>query len=104
MRIVGSAFRLCWQHSGPLCSTSAFHFSKVCGAFSVRGAWFRRATLLGVGSKRERVNSPLLPQAYSPLCKARKLEHPVVVALAQKLGITPAQLLIRWGMGGCWLI
>ena len=36
------------------------------------------------------------PQAYSPLCKARKLDHPVVVALSQKLGVAPTQLLIRW--------
>ncbi|GAB4818048.1 hypothetical protein N2152v2_005094 [Parachlorella kessleri] len=37
-------------------------------------------------------------QAYSPLCKGRQLEHPTVVGLAQKLGVTPAQLLIRWSL------
>ena len=34
-------------------------------------------------------------QAYSPLAKARKLEDPTITAIAQRLGVTPAQVLIR---------
>lgn len=35
------------------------------------------------------------PQAYSPLAKAQKLADPTVAAIAQRLGVTPAQVLIR---------
>lgn len=34
-------------------------------------------------------------QAYSPLAKGRKLEDPVVGGIAARLGVTPAQVLIR---------
>lgn len=37
-----------------------------------------------------------LAQAYSPLAKAQKLADPMVGAIAQRLGATPAQVLIRW--------
>lgn len=37
-------------------------------------------------------------EAYSPLTQGRKLDHPVVVAIARKHGRTPAQILIRWGL------
>ncbi|KAI9335265.1 NADP-dependent oxidoreductase domain-containing protein [Obelidium mucronatum] len=37
-------------------------------------------------------------QAYSPLTKARKLNDPVVVEVAQKVNKTPAQVLIKWGL------
>lgn len=36
------------------------------------------------------------PQAYSPLAKAQKLQDPTVGSIAQRLGVTPAQVLIRW--------
>lgn len=36
-----------------------------------------------------------LMQAYSPLAKGQKLDDPTVKQLAQKLNVTPAQLLIR---------
>lgn len=37
-------------------------------------------------------------EAYSPLAKARKLEDPTVGAIAQRLGVSPAQVLIRWSL------
>lgn len=42
-------------------------------------------------------NSSSIPliQAYSPLAKGQKLDDPTVKQLAQKLNVTPAQLLIR---------
>lgn len=36
--------------------------------------------------------------AYSPLTRGQRLDHPVVVELAQKLGKSPAQILLRWGL------
>ncbi len=45
-------------------------------------------------------------QAYSPLAKGRQMGDPTLQAVAQRLGATPAQVLIRWvrrgheGMGG----
>jgi diketogulonate reductase-like aldo/keto reductase len=37
-------------------------------------------------------------EAYSPLTKARKLDDPVLVAVGQAHGKTPAQVLIRWSL------
>lgn len=37
-------------------------------------------------------------QAYSPLCKAEKLDDPRLVAMASRLGITTARLLLRWSV------
>lgn len=37
-------------------------------------------------------------EAYSPLTKGQRLNHPVVTDIAQHLGRTPAQILIRWGI------
>jgi diketogulonate reductase-like aldo/keto reductase len=37
-------------------------------------------------------------QAYSPLVKGKKMDHPTLVAIASKHGKTPAQVLIRWGL------
>jgi diketogulonate reductase-like aldo/keto reductase len=36
--------------------------------------------------------------AYSPLTRGQRLAHPVVVELAQQLGRSPAQILLRWGI------
>jgi diketogulonate reductase-like aldo/keto reductase len=36
--------------------------------------------------------------AYSPLTKGRRLAHPVVRAAAERLGRSPAQVLLRWGV------
>ena len=38
----------------------------------------------------------ILPQAWGPLGKGNALNHPQVLALAEKYGITPAQLLLGW--------
>jgi diketogulonate reductase-like aldo/keto reductase len=35
-------------------------------------------------------------QAYSPLVKATRMQHPVLQELAGRLGRTPAQVLLRW--------
>lgn len=37
----------------------------------------------------------ILVEAYSPLCKGRKMEDPTLKEVAAKLGVTPAQVLIR---------
>ena len=37
-------------------------------------------------------------QAYSPLVKAQKLKDRTVTRVAQDLGRTPAQVLIRWSL------
>jgi methylglyoxal/glyoxal reductase len=37
-------------------------------------------------------------EAYSPLTRAKRLNHPAVVAIAKKYGKTPAQVLIRWSL------
>jgi diketogulonate reductase-like aldo/keto reductase len=35
-------------------------------------------------------------EAYSPLTKGRRLDHPVLARIAERHGKTPAQILIRW--------
>jgi diketogulonate reductase-like aldo/keto reductase len=37
-------------------------------------------------------------EAYSPLAKGRRLDHPAVRAVAAELGRTPAQVMLRWGL------
>lgn len=37
-------------------------------------------------------------EAYSPLTRGQRLGHPVVLALAQQLGRSPAQIMLRWGL------
>jgi diketogulonate reductase-like aldo/keto reductase len=37
-------------------------------------------------------------EAYAPLVRAHKMEHPVVQRTARKHGRTPAQVLLRWGL------
>lgn len=37
-------------------------------------------------------------EAYSPLTRARKLDHPKLVKVAKKYNKTPAQMLIRWSL------
>jgi diketogulonate reductase-like aldo/keto reductase len=37
-------------------------------------------------------------EAYSPLTKGKRINHPAVVAMANKYGRTPAQILIRWAL------
>jgi len=37
-------------------------------------------------------------EAYSPLTRGERLDHPVVVAIAGELARSPAQVLLRWGI------
>lgn len=37
-------------------------------------------------------------EAYSPLTRARDLNHPVITGLAADLGRTPAQVMLRWAL------
>ncbi len=38
----------------------------------------------------------IVVEAYSPLTKGARLDHPVVVRVAKALGRSPAQVLVRW--------
>jgi len=40
----------------------------------------------------------IIVQAYAPLVRALKMEHPKVVELSSKYGCTSAQLLVRWSL------
>ncbi len=37
-------------------------------------------------------------EAYSPLVKAQRMDHPVLVAIAARHAKTPAQVLVRWSL------
>lgn len=37
-------------------------------------------------------------EAYSPLTRGQRLGHPVVTAVAERVGRSPAQVLLRWGL------
>ena len=37
-------------------------------------------------------------EAYAPLVKARRMDHPVLQRVAAKHGATPAQVLVRWAL------
>ncbi len=43
-------------------------------------------------------NHRIIVEAYSPLTRGRKINDPALILLSQKLGKTPAQILIRWGL------
>jgi diketogulonate reductase-like aldo/keto reductase len=40
----------------------------------------------------------IVVQAYSPLTKGRRLDHPVLARIAGELQRSPAQVLLRWGL------
>ena len=40
----------------------------------------------------------IVVEAYSPLTRGKRLGHPVVQAIAQEVGRSPAQVLLRWGV------
>jgi diketogulonate reductase-like aldo/keto reductase len=40
----------------------------------------------------------IVVEAYSPLTKGKRLRHPVVAGVAQRVGRSPAQVLLRWGL------
>lgn len=41
----------------------------------------------------------IVVEAYSPLVKATRLDHPVLTEVAEAYGKTPAQILVRWHVG-----
>lgn len=44
------------------------------------------------------VSAGIRIEAYSPLTKGRRLTHPCVLAIAQRVGRSAAQVLIRWSL------
>lgn len=40
----------------------------------------------------------IVVQAYSPLVKAKRLQHPALKAVAKSLGVSPARVLVRWSV------
>lgn len=40
----------------------------------------------------------IVVEAYSPLTRGERLDHPVIVSIAGATGRTPAQVLLRWGI------
>lgn len=40
----------------------------------------------------------IVVEAYSPLTRGRRLDEPALVAVARRVGRTPAQVLLRWGV------
>lgn len=40
----------------------------------------------------------IVVEAYSPLTKGLRLDHPAIVAMAGEYGASPAQILIRWAL------
>jgi diketogulonate reductase-like aldo/keto reductase len=43
-------------------------------------------------------NNNIQLEAYSPLTKAKRLNHSTIVEIAKKYSKTPAQILIRWNL------
>lgn len=40
----------------------------------------------------------IVVEAYSPLAKAKKMKDKTLLAIAQRLNVTPAQVLVRWSL------
>jgi diketogulonate reductase-like aldo/keto reductase len=40
----------------------------------------------------------IVVEAYSPLTRGRRLDHPVIQRIAKRIGRTPAQVILRWGI------
>jgi diketogulonate reductase-like aldo/keto reductase len=40
----------------------------------------------------------IVVEAYAPLVKAQRMDHPVLRRIARRHGATPAQVLVRWGL------
>ncbi|KAG6946866.1 hypothetical protein JG688_00015792 [Phytophthora aleatoria] len=55
--------------------------------------WLMRASLVKFCKEHD-----ILLQAYSPLAKARKLEDPTVLAIANEVRATPAQVLVAFSL------
>lgn len=46
----------------------------------------------------------VVPEAYSPLTHGRDLADPAIAEIAERLGRTPAQVLIRWALERDWVV
>ena len=55
--------------------------------------WLQRTELVKYCQDRD-----IVIQAYSPLAKAMRLNDPVVMSIAQRLGVDVAQVLIAWSL------
>lgn len=53
---------------------------------------FRRRLLAACG------RNDVVLEAYSPLDRGRRLSHPAIVEIAQRLERTPAQVMLRWAL------
>jgi len=40
----------------------------------------------------------IVVEAYSPLTRGKRLAHPAITAIAKRIGRTPAQVMLRWGI------
>ncbi|EIN11408.1 Aldo/keto reductase [Punctularia strigosozonata HHB-11173 SS5] len=40
----------------------------------------------------------IVVEAYAPLVRAKRMDHPVLVELSRKYETSPAQILVRWGL------
>jgi diketogulonate reductase-like aldo/keto reductase len=46
----------------------------------------------------------IVVEAYSPLTRGRRLDDPAVVGIARRIGRSPAQVLLRWGLQHEWVV
>ena len=40
----------------------------------------------------------IVVEAYAPLARALRMQHPTIVSLSKKYSVTPARLMIRWSL------
>ena len=40
----------------------------------------------------------IVVEAYAPLARALRMQHPTISSLSKKYSVTPAQLMIRWSL------
>ena len=45
----------------------------------------------------------IVVEAYSPLTRGERIEHPAITKVAKKLGRTNAQVLVKWGLQHGWV-
>lgn len=45
----------------------------------------------------------IVVEAYSPLTRGERIDHPAIAKVAKKLGRTNAQVLVRWGIQHGWV-
>lgn len=47
-------------------------------------------------AQRAALDAGLVIEAYAPIGQGEDLQHPQIVALAEQLGVTPSQVVLRW--------